>query len=142
MTRNFDIAFYLNIILKKLSVYAIIVYILFTGGVYMFLIRAIIRPEKVNEVLENLFDSGFRAATKMSVYGRGRQQGNLGDLFYEEILKEMIIIIVEEYEKDKVVDIIMNTARTQTGSLGDGRIFILPIDEAYSITSGNKGLGI
>ena len=57
----------------------------------MLLLRAIIRPEKVKEVLDALLDAGHSSVTKMEVYGRGKQKGiQIGDVFYDEIPKEMI----------------------------------------------------
>ena len=108
----------------------------------MVLIRAIIRPEKVNNALEELLKAGYPSATKMDVYGRGKQKGiKIGNVFYDELAKEMLLIVVENDKKDKVIKIIMETARTgEKGNPGDGRIFVTPVDEAYTISSQSKGL--
>ncbi|WOO37407.1 MULTISPECIES: P-II family nitrogen regulator [Clostridia] len=108
----------------------------------MLLVRAIIRPEKVGVVLSELLSAGYPAVTKMDVYGRGKQKGvKVGEIFYDEIPKEMLLIVVEDADKDDVVKIIMKYARTgETGHFGDGRIFISPVEEAYTISTKKKGL--
>jgi len=108
----------------------------------MLLVRAIIRPEKVGDVLSELLSAGYPAVTKMDVYGRGKQKGvKVGEIFYDEIPKEMLLIVVEDADKDDVVKIIMKYARTgETGHFGDGRIFISPVEEAYTISTKKKGL--
>ncbi len=108
----------------------------------MLLVRAIIRPEKVGIVLSELLSAGYPAVTKMDVYGRGKQKGvKVGEVFYDEIPKEMLLIVVEEADKEDVVKIIMKYARTgETGHFGDGRIFVSPVEEAYTISTRTKGL--
>ena len=106
----------------------------------MIMIKAIIRPEKVDEVLEKLMAEGFPAVTKMSVSGRGKQRGiKIGDITYDEIPKELLMIAVQDNDKDLVVQTIMETARTgSVGAFGDGKIFVSPIDEVYTVSSGIK----
>ena len=106
----------------------------------MIMIKAIIRPEKVDEVLEKLMADGFPAVTKMSVSGRGKQRGiKIGDITYDEIPKELLMIAVQDNDKDLVIQTIMETARTgSTGAFGDGKIFVSPIDEVYTVSSGVK----
>ena len=108
----------------------------------MLLVRAIIRHEKVGVVLSELLSAGYPAVTKMDVYGRGKQKGvKVGEIFYDEIPKEMLLIVVDDADKDDVVKIIMKYARTgETGHFGDGRIFISPVEEAYTISTKKKGL--
>jgi nitrogen regulatory protein PII 1 len=108
----------------------------------MLLVRAIIRPEKVGLVLSELLSAGYPAVTKMDVYGRGKQKGvKVGEIFYDEIPKEMLLMVVEEADKDDVVKIIMKYARTgESGHFGDGRIFVSPVEEAYTISTKKKGL--
>lgn len=108
----------------------------------MLMVRAIIRPEKVNMVLSELMAAGFPAVTKMDVFGRGRQKGlKIGDVYYDEIPKEMLLMVVDDDSKDDVVKIIMRTARTgEKGNFGDGRIFVAPVGEAYTISTGRSGL--
>ena len=108
----------------------------------MLMVRAIIRPEKVGTVLSELLLAGFLAVTKMDVYGRGKQKGvKVGDVFYDEIPKEMLLLVVNDEDKDDVVKVIMRNARTgASGNFGDGRIFINPVEEAYTISTAKKGL--
>ncbi len=108
----------------------------------MLLVRSIIRPNKVSLVLSELLAAGFPAVTKMDVYGRGKQKGiKIGDVFYDEIPKEMLLMVVKDEDKDDVVKIIMKYARTgDNGNYGDGRIFISPVEEAYTISTKKAGL--
>jgi nitrogen regulatory protein PII 1 len=107
----------------------------------MLLVRAIIRPEKVGVVLSELAAAGFPAATKMDIYGRGKQKGiTVGEIHYDEIPKEMIMVVIDDRDKDDIVSIIVRTARTGGGNFGDGRIFISPVESAYTISSGKEGL--
>jgi len=104
----------------------------------MLMIRSIIRPEKVEKVLAALMDAGFPAVTKMSVIGRGKQSGiKIGEIVYDEIPKEMLITVLDEKDKDTALKIIAKTARTgETGSMGDGKIFISQVEEVFTISSG------
>ena len=105
----------------------------------MQLIRAIIRPEKVDEVVDSLDSKGFSAFTKIDVFGRGKQKGiRIGPTVYDELAKVMLMIAVNNEDSDEIVSIIEESART--GSFGDGKIFIGPIDEAYTIRTGEMGL--
>lgn len=108
----------------------------------MLLVRAILRPEKVGTVLSELLSAGYPAVTKMDVYGRGKQKGvKVGEIYYDEIPKEMLLMVVEDADKDDVVKIIMKYARTgESGHFGDGRIFVSPVEEAYTISTKKKGL--
>ena len=108
----------------------------------MVMIRAIIRPEKVGTVLAELSDAGFPAVTKMDVMGRGKQRGvKVGDVFYDEIPKEMLMMVVRDEDKDDVVRIVVKNAKTgEKGAFGDGKIFVSPVEEAYTISSGNSQL--
>lgn len=118
------------------------VFLLFERRRHMLLLRAIIRPERIKEVLNALLEAGYSSVTKMEVYGRGKQMGiQVGEVFYDEIPKEMLLLIIKDEDKDKVKDIIMQTARTgETGHSGDGRIFISSVEEAYTISTKTKGL--
>ncbi len=108
----------------------------------MVLVRSIIRPEKVGIVLSELLSAGFPAVTKMDVFGRGKQKGvKVGEVFYDEIPKDMLLMVVDDKDKDDVVKIIMKYARTgENGNFGDGRIFVSPVEEAYTISTKKKGL--
>ncbi|MBM9511036.1 P-II family nitrogen regulator [Desulfogranum marinum] len=106
----------------------------------MIMIRAIVRPEKSDEVLAALMDAGFPAVTKYSVAGRGKQRGiKIGEVTYDEIPKTMLISVVPEADKEFVIDTIMDTARSsKKGAFGDGKIFVSEVEEVYTISSGVK----
>ena len=106
------------------------------------MIKAIVRPEKVEDVLDALMQKGYLAATRMNVLGRGKQKGlKVGDTYYDEIPKEMLLMVVKDEDKDDVVKMIMKYARTgEKGNFGDGRIFVSPVEEAYTISTKSSGL--
>lgn len=106
----------------------------------MIMIRSIVRPEKTDAVLSALMDAGFPAVTKISVVGRGKQRGiKIGEVTYDEIPKEMLITVVNEADKDYVIKTVMKAARTgEKGSFGDGKIFVSPVEEVYTVSSGLK----
>lgn len=107
----------------------------------MVLVRAIVRPEKTNEVLDELMSAGFPAVTKMDVFGRGKQKGIIaGEIQYDEIPKEMLMFFVKDEDKDDLVKIVLRTARTGDGNYGDGRIFVSPVVDAYTVSTGQQGL--
>ncbi len=107
----------------------------------MLLVRAIVRPEKSGYVMKEPSEAGFQAVTKMDVYGRGKQKGiQVGDIYYDEIPKEMLLFFCNDEDKDDLVKVILRTARTGEGNFGDGRIFVSPVDDAYTISSGKQGL--
>jgi nitrogen regulatory protein PII 1 len=106
----------------------------------MILIRAIIRPEKSESVLAALLEAGFSAVTKMEVYGRGKQRGmKVGEVTYDELPKELILIVVNDADKDFVVDVVMKSARTSPeGAYGDGKVFVSQVDEVYTVRTGKR----
>jgi nitrogen regulatory protein PII 1 len=108
----------------------------------MLLVRAIVRPEKKDDVLAELSAAGFNAATMVDVVGRGKQKGiKIGGMVYDEIPKILILMVIPDEEKENVVKIILGTARTGTdGTFGDGKIFVSPVEEAYTISRNSKGL--
>jgi nitrogen regulatory protein PII 1 len=104
------------------------------------LVRSIVRPEKVDEVMAALMEAGYPAVTKVSVFGRGKQRGlKVGDIHYDELPKELLITVIPLTEKDFVIRTIMDAARTgEKGNFGDGKIFVSPVDEIYTVSSGKK----
>ncbi|MFA5294971.1 MAG: P-II family nitrogen regulator [Methanoregulaceae archaeon] len=108
----------------------------------MLLIRAIVRPEKKDDVLAQLAGAGFNAATMVDVVGRGKQKGiRIGGMVYDEIPKVLILMVIQDNEKETVTKIILDTARTgEAGAFGDGKVFISPVEEAYTISRNSPGL--
>jgi nitrogen regulatory protein PII 1 len=104
----------------------------------MIMIRSIVRPEKVDSVMAALMEAGFPGVTKMSVVGRGKQRGiKIGEITYDEIPKELLLTVVKEDAKEFAIRTIIKAARTgDKGAFGDGRIFITPVVESYTISSG------
>ena len=108
----------------------------------MKMIKAIVRPEKSEDVLDALLAAGFAAATKMSVLGRGKQKGlKVGDTYYDEIPKELIMLVVEDKDVDKVLKVIVENARVdKNGTYGDGKIFVYNVDKVVKVRTGEEDL--
>ncbi|MFA5203547.1 MAG: P-II family nitrogen regulator [Lentisphaeria bacterium] len=106
----------------------------------MIIIRAIVRPEKVDAVMAALMEAGFPAVTKMDVVGRGKQRGvKIGEIHYDELPKELLLTVVKDDDKDFIVNTILGAARTGVkGAFGDGKIFVSKVDEVYTVSSGVK----
>ncbi len=105
----------------------------------MKMIRAIVRPEMADSVTDGLSESGFYSMTKMSVFGRGKQKGlTIGNAHYDELPKTLIIVVVEDSSVDEVLKIIQYKA--YTGSEGDGKIFISPVDKVVTVRTGSNEL--
>ncbi len=105
----------------------------------MKMIRAIVRPERVENVVDALDKAGFVAMTKMDVIGRGKQKGiQLENIYYDEIPKTMLMLVAEDEQTDKIVEIVSDTSFT--GNFGDGKIFISPVDEAYTVRTRSSSL--
>jgi len=104
----------------------------------MIMIRAIVRPERSDAVLAALMEAGFPAVTKCHVYGRGKQRGlKVGDVHYDELPKELLYVQVQRKDKDFVIQTIIKAARTgNKGAFGDGKIFVTPVEEVYTVSSG------
>lgn len=101
----------------------------------MKMIRAFIRPEKEQEITLALEGAGFPSLTKMNVFGRGKQKGlQVGPVHYDELPKTLLMMVVDDEDVKKVVSIIMEKART--GFIGDGKIFISPVEAAYTVRTG------
>ncbi|MDI6605242.1 MAG: P-II family nitrogen regulator [Thermoanaerobacteraceae bacterium] len=105
----------------------------------MKMIRAIIRPEKVEDVIDGLAEAGYFSLTKINVFGRGKQKGiDIGTIHYDELPKTMIMMVVDDESVDEAIKII--NYKAYTGNYGDGKIFVSPVEEAYTIRTAAKGL--
>jgi nitrogen regulatory protein PII 1 len=104
------------------------------------MIQTIVRPERVHVVMKALLEAGFPAITKMDVFGRGKQRGlKVGDVTYDELPKEMLMLVVDDADKDLVVETILRAARTGTrGAYGDGKVFVLPVEAAWTVSSAKR----
>jgi nitrogen regulatory protein PII 1 len=76
----------------------------------------------------------------MDVFGRGKQRGlKVGEITYDELPKEQLMLVVADGDKDLVVETIMKSARTGSkGVFGDGKIFISKVEETWTVSSSSK----
>ena len=105
-------------------------------------IEAIIKPFKLEEVKEALADIGVEGMTVTEVKGFGRQKGHTeiyrGSEYQVDFLpKVKIEIVVSDDVCDQAVQTIVESA--QTGKIGDGKVFVLPIGDAIRIRTGERG---
>lgn len=104
-------------------------------------IEAIIQPFKLNEVKESLNEIGHTGITITEVKGFGRQKGHKelyrGSEYTVDFLpKVKVEIVIEEKLVDQAVEAIAKSAKT--GSIGDGKIFVLPVEQVIRIRTGEK----
>jgi nitrogen regulatory protein PII 1 len=105
----------------------------------MKMIRAFVRPEKEQEVVLALEGAGFPSLTKMPVFGRGKQKGlQVGPVHYDELPKTLLMMVIDDEDEAKVIDIIQEKAKT--GFIGDGKIFVSAVEKAYTVRTGEAGL--
>ena len=103
----------------------------------MKLIRAMIRPEREERVVEALEAAGIVSLTKMDVLGRGQQRGiQVGATVYDELPKVQLMIVVEDAQVEAALSAI--EAGAKTGQHGDGKVFVSPVEAAYTIRTGQK----
>lgn len=106
-------------------------------------VEAIIRPFKLDEVKIALVNAGIVGMTVSEVRGFGRQKGQTeryrGSEYTVEFLQKLKIeIVIEDAQVDMVVDKIITAA--QTGEIGDGKIFISPVDNVIRIRTGERDM--
>jgi nitrogen regulatory protein P-II 1 len=106
-------------------------------------IEAIIKPFKLDDVKEALNDMGIKGMTISEVKGYGRQKGHKeiyrgAEYIVDFIPKVKIEIIVDASQVDEVIETIIQAAKT--GKIGDGKIFVLPVDEVVRVRTGEKGV--
>jgi len=105
-------------------------------------IEAIIKPFKLDDVKEALNAKGIKGMTLSEVKGYGRQKGHKevyrgAEYVVDFIPKVKLELIVEAEQVDEVVECIRQAALT--GKIGDGKIFILPVEEVIRVRTGEKG---
>ena len=105
----------------------------------MKLIEAIIRPEKLEIVKDVLIELGYPGMTVTKVKGHGQQKGVWrGRKYLVALLSRIKIeITVKDSDVEKIVNTIINEA--QTGSIGDGKVFILNVENVYRIRTKESG---
>ena len=104
-------------------------------------IEAIIKPFKLDDLKEGLAEIGVQGMTVTEVKGFGRQKGHTevyrgAEYVVDFIPKIKVEIVVDASEVDNVVETIMKSVKT--GKIGDGKIFVLPIDSICRIRTGEK----
>jgi nitrogen regulatory protein PII len=106
-------------------------------------IEAILRPEKINDVKQALDDLGFHGMNFIQVTGRGAQrgivhQGRSGETVTVDLLpKVKLEVVVPDMATERVIEAIVTAART--GNIGDGKIFVIPVEEAIRVRTGERG---
>jgi nitrogen regulatory protein P-II 1 len=105
-------------------------------------IEAIIKPFKLEEVKEALAELGIHGMTVSEVKGFGRQGGHTemyrgGEYVVDFLPKTKIVIVIPDKMAEPAVEAIVKAART--GKIGDGKVFISPIEEAIRIRTGETG---
>ena len=106
-------------------------------------IEAVIKPFKLDDVKEALNEIGIQGMTISEVKGYGRQKGHTeiyrgAEYVVDFIPKVKIEIVVEASRADEVVDKIKDAAAT--GKIGDGKIFVLPVETAIRVRTGERGI--
>jgi len=105
-------------------------------------IEAIIRPEKLEELREALDAKGLSKMTVTDVKGRGTQKGILlewrvGDYRVEFMPKSKVELVVDDSNVEDVISMILNVC--STGNVGDGKIFVSPIEDVIRIRTKERG---
>ncbi|HEX4621702.1 MAG TPA: P-II family nitrogen regulator [Myxococcaceae bacterium] len=106
-------------------------------------IEAIVKPFKLDDVKDALNEIGIHGLTAIEVKGYGRQRGHTelykgAEYVVDFLPKVKIEVVVDDELVAKVVEAIERSAKS--GKIGDGKIFILPVDEAVRIRTGERGL--
>jgi len=105
-------------------------------------IEAVIKPFKLEDVKDALTEAGVTGMTVSDVKGYGRQQGHSelyrgAEYVVDFLPKIKIELVVAESEVDSTIDIIINSAKT--GKIGDGKIFVSPVEKTIRIRTGEEG---
>ncbi|MEN8140106.1 MAG: P-II family nitrogen regulator [Thermodesulfobacteriota bacterium] len=105
-------------------------------------IEAIIKPYKLDDVKEALNELGLKGMTISEVKGYGRQKGHKevyrgAEYSVDFIPKLLIELVVNQEQVEQVVDAIMATANT--GQIGDGKLFVYPVEEVIRVRTGERG---
>jgi nitrogen regulatory protein P-II 1 len=105
-------------------------------------IEAIIRPERMQAVKQALIDLGHAGLTVYDVQGHGTQKGISqkwrGEDYSVDLLPKIsVVAVVHDYEVDDIIDVISRIARTD--HIGDGKIFVTPIEQVIRVRTGETG---
>ncbi len=107
-------------------------------------IEAIIRPQKLDEVRDALAGIGVPGITVTEVEGNGKQKGLMqqwrGKEYSVGLLQKIKLeVVVQDVDVERIVKVIMDKARTD--KIGDGKIFVYPVENAFRIRTGESGEG-
>src|SRR4029079_14581194 len=107
----------------------------------MKLVKSIVRPDKLDDVRDALEKLKVSGMTVTDVRGHGRQKGHTavyrGKEYSVTLLPKVEIeVVVPDDQVDDVIEAIMAAART--GEIGDGRVFVLPVEQSYNIRTGAR----
>ena len=106
-------------------------------------IEAIIRPERLEQVKVALTEAGFAGLHVQGVTGRGQQRGVIhsgrgGERYTIDMLpKVKLTVVVRDEQVDRVTTLVIESART--GNIGDGMIFVSPVEEAIRVRTAERG---
>jgi nitrogen regulatory protein P-II 1 len=105
-------------------------------------IEAVIKPFKLDEVKEALHEVGVKGLTVTEAKGFGRQRGHTelyrgAEYVVDFLPKVKIEVILEDEQVERAIEAVLNAART--GRIGDGKIFVSPVEEVIRIRTGEKG---
>ncbi|MCC6483500.1 MAG: P-II family nitrogen regulator [Armatimonadetes bacterium] len=108
----------------------------------MKMVIGIIRPHKLQEVKDALEELGLTGLTVTEVRGHGRQMGQVekyrGLEYTIDLLPKIKLeIVCEDERKEDVINAIVRAART--GEIGDGKVFVLPVEESVRVRTGDRG---
>ncbi|BAC13168.1 P-II family nitrogen regulator [Oceanobacillus iheyensis] len=106
-------------------------------------LEAIIRPEKFQSLRDELSSIGIGGLTVTEVAGTGKQKGQTGVYrsteFQIQLLSKLKVeMVIEESQLEEIVDIIIKSCKT--GNIGDGKIFVSPVEEVIRIRTGERGM--
>ena len=107
------------------------------------LVTAIIKPFKLEEVKEAIRGAGVLGLTVSEVQGFGRQRGHTevyrgAEYTVDFVPKSRIEVLVDDMDSSSVVDVILKAA--QTGRIGDGKIWVVPVEDVARVRTGERGV--
>jgi nitrogen regulatory protein P-II 1 len=108
----------------------------------MKLVVAVVKPHRLDEVKEALRELGIGGLTALEAQGFGRQRGHTeiyrgAEYQVDFVPKVQVEVLVDDSQVDAVIDTILGAART--GKIGDGKIWILPVEQVHRIRTGEMG---
>ncbi|MGL5851525.1 MAG: P-II family nitrogen regulator [Phycicoccus sp.] len=109
----------------------------------MKLVTAIIKPHQLDEVKEALEAFGIQGMTVSEAQGYGRQRGHSevyrgAEYTVDFVPKSRLEVLVDDMDASSVVDVILKAA--QTGRIGDGKIWVVPVDDVARVRTGERGI--